>query len=311
MNAEGDTNEVNSYDPRNNYLAADAQLWADFLLCSYGFLIPVDIMKESEKNFKNEIHNFIIKRLHRSDFIRCMKGFKKFRDEYKDCGFTIPAGELKDKFKDFRFSNFCWVLILNNIDTRINKNQHELNLRDADYTSVSRDIFERAAYTNESRRATVIQTLQCLDYSSEQKIKIIFNSHKIWSEQKHDEYSFISKQSQEDKRWIYENIYKNLSGHRKIRIEPSNPDECHWFSLMILDLEAYTEKKELVMLKLKKSLSQKKYRDKNKDLKSYSISMNKDTKKKLDSITQKKGIKIHQLVELLIKDEYRKLVNED
>ena len=59
---------------------------------------------------------------------------------------------------------------------------------------------------------------------------------------------------------------------------------------------------------MKKSFSQRKYREKHPELKAYSIKMAKETKDKLDKIAIKSDKKIHEIIEKLINQEYRSLV---
>jgi macrodomain Ter protein organizer (MatP/YcbG family) len=57
---------------------------------------------------------------------------------------------------------------------------------------------------------------------------------------------------------------------------------------------------------MKKAWSQKKFREKSSGKKPYSISMTLNTKQKLNALAEEKGMKINDMVEYLVKNEYQK-----
>ncbi|WP_052708055.1 hypothetical protein [Salinivibrio sp. KP-1] len=63
------------------------------------------------------------------------------------------------------------------------------------------------------------------------------------------------------------------------------------------------DKKNLLILNMKRAWSQKKFRDKKNGKKPYSISLTKTAKTMLDELADRKGMRINELVETLIREE--------
>lgn len=76
-----------------------------------------------------------------------------------------------------------------------------------------------------------------------------------------------------------------------------------------VDLSDNVDRKALVIDKMKKAWSQKKFREKSSGRKPYSISMTLNTKQKLNALAEEKGMKINEMVEYLIRNEYKKRDN--
>ncbi|MBJ7536194.1 hypothetical protein [Marinomonas transparens] len=76
------------------------------------------------------------------------------------------------------------------------------------------------------------------------------------------------------------------------------------------DLADNQDRKALVIDKMKKAWSQKKFREKTSGKKPYSISMTLNTKQKLNALAAEKGLKINEMIEFLIRNEYKKRVEE-
>ncbi|WOD09042.1 hypothetical protein [Marinomonas sp. GJ51-6] len=78
-----------------------------------------------------------------------------------------------------------------------------------------------------------------------------------------------------------------------------------------LDLSDNVDRKALVIDKMKKAWSQKKFREKSSGKKPYSISMTLNTKQKLNAMAEEKGMKINEMIEYLVQNEFKKrAINE-
>ena len=87
---------------------------------------------------------------------------------------------------------------------------------------------------------------------------------------------------------------------------PSNDSEKKAAVIATIDLSDNVDRKALVIDKMKKAWSQKKFREKSSGKKPYSISMTLNTKQKLNALAEEKGMKINDMVEYLVKNEYKK-----
>ena len=73
-----------------------------------------------------------------------------------------------------------------------------------------------------------------------------------------------------------------------------------------IDLSDNVDRKELIIDKMKKAWSQKKFREKSSGKKPYSISMTLNTKQKLNALAEEKNMKINEMIEYLVRSEYNK-----
>lgn len=73
-----------------------------------------------------------------------------------------------------------------------------------------------------------------------------------------------------------------------------------------IDLADNLDRKALLIDKMKKAWSQKKFREKSNGKKPYSISMTQNTKQKLNALAEEHEMKINEMVELLIQNEYQR-----
>ncbi|BFM50009.1 hypothetical protein [Marinomonas sp. THO17] len=73
-----------------------------------------------------------------------------------------------------------------------------------------------------------------------------------------------------------------------------------------IDLADNLDRKALLIDKMKKAWSQKKFREKSNGKKPYSISMTQNTKQKLNALAEEHEMKINEMIELLIQNEYNK-----
>lgn len=87
---------------------------------------------------------------------------------------------------------------------------------------------------------------------------------------------------------------------------PSKDSEKKAAVIATIDLSDNVDRKALIIDKMKKAWSQKKFREKSSGKKPYSISMTLNTKQKLNALAEEKGMKINDMVEYLVKNEYQK-----
>ncbi|MEZ8025468.1 hypothetical protein [Vibrio sp. 1F255] len=119
---------------------------------------------------------------------------------------------------------------------------------------------------------------------------------------------YLNIQDKEQCEWAIESLKKNqfISEISNIFI-PTDDLDYYFFSLAIFDLIDNKRDKELLLLKMRKAWTQKKYRSKENGKRAYSISLSPDTKDKLDKIVDLKDGKICNAIERLVSEEYDKL----
>ena len=87
---------------------------------------------------------------------------------------------------------------------------------------------------------------------------------------------------------------------------PTTETEKKAAVIATLDLSDNVDRKALIIDKMKKAWSQKKFREKSSGKKPYSISMTLNTKQKLNALAEEKNMKINEMVEYLVRNEYKK-----
>ncbi|MBD5770730.1 hypothetical protein [Marinomonas colpomeniae] len=87
---------------------------------------------------------------------------------------------------------------------------------------------------------------------------------------------------------------------------PSSDAEKKAAVIATIDLSDNVDRKALVIDKMKKAWSQKKFREKSSGKKPYSISMTLNTKQKLNALAEEKDMKINEMIEFLVRSEYKK-----
>lgn len=87
---------------------------------------------------------------------------------------------------------------------------------------------------------------------------------------------------------------------------PTSDTEKKAVVIATLDLSDNVDRKALIIDKMKKAWSQKKFREKSSGKKPYSISMTLNTKQKLNALAEERNMKINEMIEYLVRSEYKK-----
>ncbi len=106
--------------------------------------------------------------------------------------------------------------------------------------------------------------------------------------------------------WCWNYLLKN---YKAIAVQqPTNLHEFHVAILASLDNMSYghIDSKRLFLDKMKKTWAQKKYRDSGKAKKQYSLPMDEYVREQLHAISKQKDERVHETLERLIKEEYKK-----
>ncbi|QRV22439.1 hypothetical protein [Marinomonas foliarum] len=87
---------------------------------------------------------------------------------------------------------------------------------------------------------------------------------------------------------------------------PTSDTEKKAAVIATIDLSDNVDRKVLIIDKMKKAWSQKKFREKSSGKKPYSISMTLNTKQKLNALAEDRNMKINEMIEYLVRSEYNK-----
>lgn len=130
-----------------------------------------------------------------------------------------------------------------------------------------------------------------------------------WSQIKtpHSVTKWLNPKNDNQLNWCWEYLLKN---YKAIYIQqPTAPHEFYVAVLASLDSMSYEhpDTKRLFIEKMKKTWAQKKYRDSGKAKKQHSIPMDEYVRDQLREVARHHEEKIHETLERLIKEEYRRI----
>jgi len=243
--------------------------------------------------------------------INSNKIFKKVNSILNES--MLSNEDIKTHFNDDRFCNFCWSIIynlkVNNTEPPVKNFELFPNTDRVDrkISPILYGPFTLSALNIKQRRKTLIDCIQYSDTTIHEKKSALDGFIGIWEESlgRDESLKWLDQNNTDDCKWCYE--YMINSKLLKDIFKPSEHD-YFWALAAAIDLTLEPRDIKLLMLQMKKSFSQRKYREKHPELKAYSIKMTQETKDKLDEIVSKKDKKIHKIIEELIEREYRSLV---
>lgn len=278
----------------------DAPTWDKYLRVNYE-IDQLDELTKEEASFTDKLIGLVKAEKGSVDWPKEYEQFLIFKRDFQFVDLFMSPKDIKDLFDDPRFVNYCWIRLLSHsrdedggIFNRFYNSEKELSLR-----------VSKKDFTNKLRLDSVTQAIQTARMSVRKKKIMILDWHSHWLKYKYSDVSWLDINDEQNNEWIFEILSDNQIG--SVHIDGgSTPTECYWSILMLLDSEGDTDLIRGLIPKLRKSLSQRKYRAKNQDLKYYSIAMTAETKQKLDAIVADQDTKIHRVIERLINREYDK-----
>ena len=163
------------------------------------------------------------------------------------------------------------------------------------------------------KRARIIEFFDRSDKDITSKAKYLQLIELLWNNvvksQKSKSWLSFNKLDNEDLSWVKEQIDQEELFYKVIDIN-SDKDITEAITAYFDLLFTFKESDCIVKIdKIKKSLTQKKYRKNNAHNKQYNFVMDSDIERKLKVITQKRGIKRNAILETLIENEYRNITS--
>lgn len=279
----------------------DALIWEKYFRANYGLCLSDSLMKDQE-HFSHRLQNQVEAELGPFHWEGVLTQFNRFKNEYQDVELFLKDKDLNFLFDEPRFVNYCWATFLIN---NSRKNNYIPYGRSFDIRlDISRNI-NGDEFNNNLRRDSVINCIQNTSNTSSRKRKFILELRNEWSKSKYKDISWLAIDDVDNNQWIFDALVENEIS--RLSLKPENVNEYYWSILMLLDTERNSRFLDNLIPKIRKSLSQRKYRAKHQELKYYSIAMSEESKEKLDSIVRKEDTKIYKVIERLINQEYDKI----
>lgn len=222
----------------------------------------------------------------------------------------LSKDDINIYFNDYRYCNFCWSVIYELEKKELNR---RLGLEEPDVLLPDRVCNQLKIILSgqlstygsniEQRRNDLINCIQQSYSNLNEKIEVIRFLNELWENSlgRKIDLDWIDKKNIHDCKWCYEYMINS-----NIITESFKPMEQDYFWALAaaIDIASDANDLELLIIKMKKAFSQRKYREKNHELKTYSIGMNQSTKKKLDELVKSKKMRIHEVIEDLINNEH-------
>ena len=294
---------ISVLNPEKNefILFQDADVWFKFFRANYGVCLSDALMKDQD-DFGYRVRKQVEAEVNSFNWNGLPERFEKFKNKFQDVDLFLTDKDIKFLFDEPRFVNYCWY-VFHDEQSKIESDPNRY--RSSRFIDIDIEFYlNKKCFNNVMRRENVIQCIQCYPEHNSAKKELILELRDEWARHRFKDISWITSDDDENNKWIFDTLTENRVGSRATI--PDGAIDYYWLILMLLDFEGDTNYLHNLISKLRKSLSQRKYRAKNQDLKYYSIAMTAETKQKLDTIVADQDTKIHRVIERLINQEYDK-----
>lgn len=282
----------------------DASVWYKYFRAIYGVSLSDELMK-SEDDFGRRVFHQVDSEVEGIRWDRLAEEFDKFKSKNQDVDLFLTDKEIGLLLYEPRFINYCWIRLLSYTNYRAHREKSYLFGEATRLQEKISRFLNVNDFNNSSRLNSVTKCLQSSDLAKWKKKNYAMQWHSEWLDHEYKDISWISKDDDDNNKWIFE--YLDDAGIGAMKLFPNSTEEYYWATLMLLDSEGDTNQLKWAVQRLRKSLSQRKSRAKHQELKYYSIAMSEESKEKLDSIVRKEDTKIYKVIERLINQEYDKI----
>lgn len=217
--------------------------------------------------------------------------------------------------KSERASMYMWIIIRNGFPAQEQNNKPKYELL---YLSDN-------PLSHQSRVDTIRNFYDRIEMSPDSKIKSMESSKAIWA-RICNEPEYFKKFDAKDEgqcQWAWQYLSEklreragrfgwNYTDTLAGRLSPTSTHEKYLSIYGILDTWSDSaEFKELLLLKMNKTMAQKRYRSNMTEKKVITTTLRADTRNKLDAIATKRGIRVSEVLEWLICNEYKHQNNSE
>ncbi|RJT19514.1 hypothetical protein [Buttiauxella izardii] len=169
---------------------------------------------------------------------------------------------------------------------------------------------------NTERLNAVISHIDSLHLSKNQKCSAIYMAKEAWGKQNSliSKMKFLDIKNQEQSIWLWEYITNFINNKPQViyfeSVKPFDSRDKHFLAVGILLAHSFNKPAvaELAIMSATKAWNQKKYRDSVKNKKALNTYISTTAKDKLDKLASANNVKINEMLEKLINDEYSLMV---
>lgn len=209
--------------------------------------------------------------------------------------------------KDERLCNWAWCYLkekTKNNDTAAGQNAIQANLLEL----LSEKAFGTERETAADRYVDILNAFFGGEADAQQQEEILDHLKDKWQSIVTDisVINWVEENNPAQWHWAWSYLQNIIQRPLDLAWTPANETEKKAAVIATIDLSDNVDRKALVIDKMKKAWSQKKFREKSSGKKPYSISMTLNTKQKLNALAEEKGMKINDMVEYLVRNEYKK-----
>lgn len=234
--------------------------------------------------------------------------------------------------KEERFCNWVWSFLK---ETTMKTNndlfcvEPFLEERNMDYigvynrhirkTRLSIEPFSSPPINMNDRLCAITKSFEYSETTKTGQVEIIDYIKKVWgyiylNNCSNNFVNWLNPSNKEQCEWTW-NYFQSIENRRLKSFfstwAPHNLDEKVFAMIAAVDMGVLKnlERTELLLSKLKKAWSQKKFRDKSGGKKAYSINMTPKTKERLDELAEHHELKLNEVIAKLIKQEHDFIIN--
>ena len=209
--------------------------------------------------------------------------------------------------KDERLCNWVWCYLKSNASHKNNK-QDVISDSLKALMLLSEKAFSMDRGSASERHIDILNAFYNGEADTQQQLSILEFLQAKWNEIHINKVVLNWLEENNPRHWDWAWSYLQNITQRPLEQAwlPKSDDDKRAAIIATIDLSDNVDRKALVIDKMKKAWSQKKFREKSTGKKPYSISMTLNTKQKLNALAEEKGMKINDVIEYLVKNEFSK-----
>lgn len=209
--------------------------------------------------------------------------------------------------KDERLCNWAWCYLKGKTKTTETDQEKDV-IKESELLLLAEKAFNIERENAADRQSDILTAFYDGEADAQQQQDILDHLKSKWQDIRTNEGITHWFEENNPSQWAWAWSYLQNITQRPLEPAwiPSKDSEKKAAVIATIDLSDNVDRKALIIDKMKKAWSQKKFREKSSGKKPYSISMTLNTKQKLNALAEEKGMKINDMVEYLVKNEYQK-----
>lgn len=255
---------------------------------------------ERVKKLNGELENLINKKRAPQNFASQM------RTAFKASQLPSTYFRWIDK-KDERLCNWLWCYLKTTSKRPASESEQDQTKAPL-FSLLSEKAFNTERNNVADRHLDILDAFYNGEADTQQQQELLEALKAKWQQIRFDETIVSWLEENNSIQWIWAWSYLQNITQRPLKQAwiPTTEAEKKAAVIATIDLSDNVDRKALVIDKMKKAWSQKKFREKSSGRKPYSISMTLNTKQKLNALAEEKNMKINEMVEHLVRNEYKK-----